>query len=212
MRVAAPRCVTRIRFSSAGPIRQRAATADAPRGDSPRLALGVGTPTLPPLIPNLRSPHTFSTRSTTAMHRHKFRYRSVQLARIAFQTCSFSARTPVPVRWRRAALGGGTVAAQLRSELGTERSGSEDRCMSVGVRTAIFCCRSSSQIWNTEKVDDRSCREVRWHQGFAELITVEKNRCIPMIDPGTQSPRFRARSGTWQGQFQGQSWGQRCSP
>jgi hypothetical protein len=46
--------------------------------------------------------------------------------------------------------------------------------MSVGVRTAIFCCRSSSQIGNTEKVDNSSCREVRWHQGFAELITVEK--------------------------------------
>ena len=53
----------------------------------------------------------------------------------------------------------------------------------VGVRSAIFCCRSSSQIWNAEKVDDSSCTEVRWHQGFAELITVEKNRCIPMIDP-----------------------------
>jgi hypothetical protein len=35
-------------FLTAGPIRQRAATADAPRGDSLRLALGVGTLTLPP--------------------------------------------------------------------------------------------------------------------------------------------------------------------
>ncbi len=64
--VAVPGYVTRIRFSSretprrdsgsqvlltAGLIRQRAATADAPRGDSPRLALGVGTPTLPPVMP-----------------------------------------------------------------------------------------------------------------------------------------------------------------
>jgi hypothetical protein len=55
--------------------------------------------------------------------------------------------------------------------------------MSVGVRTATFCCRSSSPIWNTEKVDDSSCSEVHSHQGFAELITVEKNRCIPMIEP-----------------------------
>lgn len=66
---------------------------------------------------------------------------------------------------------------------GGDVSGSVDRCMSVGAQTAILCCRSSSQIWNTEKVDDSSCREVRWHQGFAELITVGKNRCIPMIDP-----------------------------
>ena len=66
MRVAASRCVTRIRFSSretqrrdsgsqvlltAGPIRQRAATADAPRGDYLRLAPGVGTPTLLPIMP-----------------------------------------------------------------------------------------------------------------------------------------------------------------
>ena len=64
--VAVSRCVTRIRSSSreieitdggslvlitAGPIRQRAATADAPRGDYFRLALGVGTPTLPPVMP-----------------------------------------------------------------------------------------------------------------------------------------------------------------
>jgi hypothetical protein len=34
-------------------IRQRAATADAPRGDSIRLALGVGTPTLPPVHTHL---------------------------------------------------------------------------------------------------------------------------------------------------------------
>ncbi len=58
--------VTRIRFSSrdtqrrdsgsqvlltAGPIRQRAATADAPRGDYLRLAPGVGTLTPPPVMP-----------------------------------------------------------------------------------------------------------------------------------------------------------------
>ena len=64
--VAVSRCVTRIRSGSreteitgggslvlitAGPIRHRAATADASRGDYLRLALGVGTPTLPPLIP-----------------------------------------------------------------------------------------------------------------------------------------------------------------
>ena len=64
--VAASRCVTRIRSSSretertgggslvlltAGPIRQRAATADAPRGAYSRLALGVGSPTLPPVMP-----------------------------------------------------------------------------------------------------------------------------------------------------------------
>ena len=64
--VAASRYVTRIRFSSretprrdsgsqvlltAGPIRQRAATADAPHGGYLRLALGVGPPTLPPVIP-----------------------------------------------------------------------------------------------------------------------------------------------------------------
>lgn len=60
--------------------------------------------------------------------------------------------------------------------------------MSVGVRMAIFCCRSSSQIWNTEKVDNSSCREVRWHQGFAELIIVKKTGALSMIDPGTQSP------------------------
>ena len=67
MRVAASRCVTRSRSGSretdrperasqilltAGPIRQRAATADAPRGAYSRLALGVGSPTLPPLMPS----------------------------------------------------------------------------------------------------------------------------------------------------------------
>jgi hypothetical protein len=36
---------------TAGPIRQRAATADAPRGDYLRLAPGVATLTLPPLMP-----------------------------------------------------------------------------------------------------------------------------------------------------------------
>ena len=61
--VAVSRCVTRIRSSSretertgggslvlltAGPIRQRAATADAPRGAYSRLALRAGSPTLPP--------------------------------------------------------------------------------------------------------------------------------------------------------------------
>jgi len=64
--VAVPGYVTRIRFSSretprrdsgsqilltAGPIRQRAATADARSCDSPRLAPGVGTLTLPPTMP-----------------------------------------------------------------------------------------------------------------------------------------------------------------
>lgn len=63
--VALPGYVTRIRFCSretqsrdsgsqvlltAGPIRQRAATADAPRGYL-RLAPGVGAPTLPPVMP-----------------------------------------------------------------------------------------------------------------------------------------------------------------
>ena len=35
----------------ARPIRQRAGTADAPRGGYLRLALGVGTLTLPPVMP-----------------------------------------------------------------------------------------------------------------------------------------------------------------
>jgi hypothetical protein len=67
MRVAASRSVTRSRSGSrqtdrperasqilltAGPIRQRAATADAPRGAYSRPALGVGSPTLPPLMPS----------------------------------------------------------------------------------------------------------------------------------------------------------------
>jgi hypothetical protein len=66
MGVAISRCVTRIRSKSretqtrdggsqvpftAGPFRQRAATADAPRGDYLRLAPGVGTLTLAPLMP-----------------------------------------------------------------------------------------------------------------------------------------------------------------
>jgi hypothetical protein len=37
--------------STASLIRQRAATADALRGDYLRLAIGVGTPTLPPVKP-----------------------------------------------------------------------------------------------------------------------------------------------------------------
>lgn len=64
--VAVPGYVTRIRFSSretqrgdsgsqvlltAGPIRQRAATADTPRSGYLRLALGVDTLTLPPVMP-----------------------------------------------------------------------------------------------------------------------------------------------------------------
>ena len=64
--VAVSPCVTRIRSSSretertgggslvlltAGPIRQRAATARAPRSGYLRLAPGVGPPTLPPVMP-----------------------------------------------------------------------------------------------------------------------------------------------------------------
>jgi hypothetical protein len=64
MRVAIYQSVTRIPGSCetqtrdggsqvliAGFIRQRAATADAPRGDYLRLALSVGTLTPPPLMP-----------------------------------------------------------------------------------------------------------------------------------------------------------------
>jgi hypothetical protein len=76
--VAVSRCVTRIRSSSretertgggslvlltAGPIRQRAATADAPRGAHSRLALGVGSPTLPPSCPpSFRTMDGFASR------------------------------------------------------------------------------------------------------------------------------------------------------
>ena len=88
--VAVSRCVTRIRSSSretertgggslvlltAGPIRQRAATADAPRGAHSRLALGVGSPTLPPSCPPAQTKPSVATaaeelnRSTEALAR-----------------------------------------------------------------------------------------------------------------------------------------------
>ena len=64
---------------------------------------------------------------------------------------------------------------------------------------------------STKNVDDASCKEVGTREGLAESLTVEKNRCILMIDPEAHSRPFRARFYDLSGQFQGQSWGQQRS-
>jgi hypothetical protein len=41
--------------------------------------------------------------------------------------------------------------------------------------------------------------EIGRDQGFAELIAVEQNRCVPMIDLEAQAPRFGAWFSTFAG-------------
>ena len=64
---------------------------------------------------------------------------------------------------------------------------------STGAARAVLRGLLLADSPSTKNVDDASCWEVGTREGLAESSTVEKNRCILMIDPEAHSRPVRAR-------------------